>query len=187
MQGTIKRARKLMHQKTLKNKAPDWSLTEIVIKKAKELCKKYKVRQDLVLISLYLSHIVFDEKIKGKIQMNHERLSVGLAKRYLDKWKVDEADQKIILNAILAHHDKIKTESLEAEIVKNAEGFKFLTIRGCLIYLHVLGGRGLSYQDAVKQVLYKMNQKFSYLTLMECIKEAGKNKKDILKLFKRQL
>lgn len=184
MQEIIKKAKKLMYKQTLKNKAPDWQLTEMIIEKAKKLCKKYIVREDLVLISLYLSHVVFDQKIKGKIQMNHEELSAKLSKKYLDKWKVNEIDQRIILNAILAHHAKMKTASLEAEIVKNAEGFKFLTVEGCLIYLHVLGGRGLSYHGSVKQVLYKMNQKFSYLTLKECIKEARKNKVDIIKLFK---
>lgn len=182
MKKLVLRAQKLMHQQTLKNNAPDWQLTEIAIKKGEELCKKYKVRKDLVLASLYLAHVVFDEEIKGKIQMNHERLSVNFVKKYLNDWKIKLSDQNIILNAILAHHDKIKTESLEAEVVKNAEGFKFLTTKGCLMYLHVLGGRGLSYSDSVKQVLYKMNQKYSYLTLKDCVVEAKKNKKEIIKL-----
>lgn len=184
MQNIVIKAKDLMYKQTITNKAPDWQLTEIIIKKAKKLCNKYQVRKDLVLTSLYLAHIVFDETIKGKTQMNHEKLSAKLAKKYLDKWGVNRTDQNIILNAILAHHNKIKTKSLEAEIVKNAEGFKFLTVEGCLIYLHVLGARGFSYQDAIKQVIYKMNQKFSYLTMPECIKEAKKNKKIIMNILK---
>ena len=68
-------------------------------------------------------------------------------------------DKKVILNAIEAHHNAIKATSLVAEVVKNAECFKFVTVKGALIWLHELGLRGVSYEESVERVIEKMEQK----------------------------
>ena len=179
----VQLSKELMQKQTEKNKAPAWLLTEIAIRKGKELSKRYHVNEKLVLTSLYLAHTIFSPIWNGDIQKNHPNLSAKFVKEYLDKWNILEDNKKIILNAIEAHHGKIETESKIAEIVKNAEGFKFLTVEGSLIFLHELGKRGFSYEESVKMVLEKMNQKMKLLTLDECIHEADKNKIEILKLF----
>jgi len=70
-------------------------------------------------------------------------------------------------------------------VVKNAECFKFVTIKGSLIFLHDLGLRKIPFEEAVEKVIEKMNQKRRLLTLVECKKEAEKNCKEIVKLFKK--
>jgi len=176
-------SKELMQKQTQINKAPALLLTEIAIKKGKELSKKYDVDEKLVLISLYLAHTVFSPIWKGDIQKNHPKLSSDFVKKYLDEWNVDEDEQKIILNAIEAHHDKIPTKSKVAEVVKNAECFKFVTVEGSLIWLHELGIRQVPFEEAVDKVIQKMNQKKSLLTFGDCIKEAEENCNFILKLF----
>ncbi|MFH1977816.1 MAG: hypothetical protein ABIJ92_00630 [Candidatus Aenigmatarchaeota archaeon] len=179
----VKLSRDLAYEQCKKNDSPPWLLTEIAIRKGKELAKKYNVDEKLVLVSLYLSHTIFDNKTGNSMRENHPQLSADFSKKYLDEWKVDEKEKKIILNSIEAHHDKVPTESKIAEVVKNAECFKFVTIEGSLIWLHELGLRGFSYEDSVKYVLKKMNDKKKLLTLNDCIKEAEVTCKKIIELF----
>jgi hypothetical protein len=179
----VEESGKLMKQSTIQNDAPSWLLTEMVVEKGRELARKYEADEELVVASLYLAHIVFSKGLKDKIQQQHTKLSSRMAKTYLDKWKVPEEKQKIILNAIEAHHGDVLTESKEAEIMKNAECYKFITVKGCLILLHDLGRRGHSFEDAIKFVFFKLNQKLSYLTLDECKKDGEKNATEIKKIF----
>ncbi len=154
-----------MFLQTKKNGAPAWTLTEIAVDNGKRLAKKYKVDEKVVLVSLYLAHTIFSTKIKGRIQKNHESLSADFAKRYLKKWRVSEKEIDIIINSILCHHDRYKPTSLEAEVMKNAECFKFLTIQGAIVFIHHLGNRGLTLEEAVEFAKSKASQKLSYISL----------------------
>lgn len=179
----VENARELMYNSTQINKAPSWRLTEIAIEKGKELAKKYNEDESLILTSLYLAHTVFSPVWEGEIQKNHPMLSAEFSKKYLEEWGLSKEKQKIILNAIQAHHNKIKAETKIAEIVKNAECFKFVSIEGSLIWLHELGLRQVDYEEAKIKVIKKMEQKMELLTLDECLKEAEENCKQITKLF----
>ncbi len=184
MPDIVKLSRRLMRKQTKLNRAPAWLLTEIAIKKGRELAERYDVDRRLVLTSLYLAHTVFDPIWKGKIQKNHPTLSAAFAKTYLKTWGVPKEEQEIILNAIEAHHGKVPTKSKIAEVVKNAECFKFITIQGSLIYLHELGLRKVSFHEAVGKVIEKMEHKQRLLTLKDCIKEAKRNCADIRNLLR---
>ena len=179
-------SKNLMYKQTQENKAPAWLLTELAIEKGKELSKYYNVDERLVLTSLYLAHTVFSPVWKDEIQMNHPELSAKFVKKYLDDWNVSKDEQEIILNSIEAHHNKVQTKSKIAEVVKNAECAKFVTVQGSLIWLHELGLRQIPYDEAVDKVIKKMEQKRSLLTLDKCIDEAEKQCKEILKLFNKE-
>jgi hypothetical protein len=183
MKSIVAKARALMKNRTLINKAPAWALTEIAIEKGRQLSKLYKVNEDLVLAALYLAHIAFSTKFKGKIQQRHEEFSAKLAEKYLKQWKVSQSEIRIILNAIRAHHGKVPTESKVAEVVKNAECFKFLTVKGELILLHDMATRYMPFLEAVAFAKYKAKQKMGYITLKEVKPEAERNYKQILKIF----
>lgn len=183
MLDIVKLSRELMHNQTEINRAPAWRLTELAILKGKELAKKYNEDERLILTSLYLAHTVFSPIWKGEIQKNHPKLSAEFAKKYLDEWNVLENEQEIILNAIEAHHNHVGTKTRIAEIVKNAECFKFVTIEGSLIWLHELGLRQIDYDEAREKVIKKMEQKRALLTLEDCIKEADINCREIIKMF----
>lgn len=180
----IKLSEELMRKQTQINKAPAWLLTELAIKKGKELSKKHDVSERLVLTSLYLAHTVFSPIWKWDIQKDHPKLSSEFAKKYLDEWNIDKDEQEIILNAIEAHHNGVPSKSKIAEVVKNAECFKFVTVEGSLIWLHELGVRQVPFEEAVDKVIQKMNQKKSLLTFDDCIQEAEKNCNKILELLK---
>lgn len=180
----VKLSRELMCKQREKNNSPNGSLTEIAIRKGKELSKKYNVNEDIVLTSLYLSHSIFSPVWKGEVQKNHPKLSAEFVKPYLDEWDVSDEEKKIILNSIRAHHDKEISKTKTAEVVKNSECFKFVTVEGSLIWFHELGFRGASLEEAAEKVLEKMEQKRSLLTLSDCKIEADDNIKKIVELFK---
>lgn len=96
----VELSRELMYKQTQINKAPAWRLTELAIKKGRELAKKYNEDERIILTSLYLAHTVFSPIWAGEIQQNHPKLSAEFSKKYLEDWKVPENEQKIILNAI---------------------------------------------------------------------------------------
>ena len=66
--------------------------------------------------------------------------------------------------------------------MKDAEGFKFLTVKGALIYLHDLGVRKIPFEKAVQQVKYKAQQKLAYISLPDEKKVAERNYKTIVAL-----
>lgn len=171
-----------MFRQGKKNNAPAWELTEIAVAKGKQLARLYKVDEALVMASLYLAHTIFSDKLRDRIQKNHEKLSSNFVKKYLIKWKVPKGKQDIILNAIEAHHDKVLHKTKVAEVVKNAECFKFLTLKGALVCLHDFGRRGLPYDLAVSEVIRKMQQKLSYLSLPEQKREGKRNFDMIIKV-----
>lgn len=179
----VEQAKQLMYKQTQLNKAPAWRLTKLSIEKGKELAEKYNEDDRLILTSLYLAHTIFSPIWADEIQKNHPKLSAEFSEKYLEKWGVPKREQKIILNSIQAHHNNVKAETKIAEIVKNAECFKFVTVEGSLIWLHELGLRQIDYDEARDKVIKKMEQKRSLLTLEDCIKEAEINCKQIMKLF----
>lgn len=183
MKDKIVLAKELMYQQTQINKAPAWKLTELAVEKGKELAKKYGEDEMLIVVSLYLAHTVFSRVWMGEVQQKHPFLSAEFVQKFLMHWEIPKEKQKIILNAIEAHHGDVKTETKVAEIVKNAECFKFVTVEGALIWLHELGIRQIPYEEACDKVLKKMEQKRKLLTLEECIVEAEKNCLEIRKLF----
>lgn len=177
---TIIAAKKLMKDQTKKNGAPVWRLTEIAVDRGRKLAKKYGAIEDLVVISLYLAHTVFSKDIGGEIQQNHMFLSADFADNFLASRGLPINERNKVKNAIQAHHGQIEAESLEAEIVKNAEGFKFLSLEGAKEFLLDLQARGMNKEQAKKELIRKMKQKFGYLTLSDCISEARLNMDKIL-------
>ena len=173
----------LMLKQTKKNKAPAWVLTEHVVRYGKKVAPRYGVDPDLVVACLYLAHTRFSPIWEGYVQRNHERLSSQYVLPYLKKWQVAPKDISLLQNAIEAHHDHVRGTSKLAEVMKNAECMKFVTVDGVLYYFHDLGKRGWAPELSARRVLAKMNQKLGYLTLPDCISIAKKNRREIEKLF----
>lgn len=184
----IVKARELMKEKTEENKAPSWILTELAQKVGKELAKEFNVDVNIVLLTLYLQHLIFNPIIGGEIQKNHPNLSANYVEdnNLLEKWNIPIEDRLIILEAIRVHHNKEMNSNLIIEVIKNTECQKFVTVEGALIWLHELGLRGFDYEKSKELVFYKMNQKKELLTLEKCI-ERGKNScKKITEMFESE-
>lgn len=183
--NAINEAKELMYNQTIKNGAPSWLLTMLAVKVGKELAEEYDVDENIVVLTLYLQHLVFDPVTKGEIQKNHPELSATFVEnnKLLEKWNITENERNIVLEAIRSHHKKEKSKNLIVEVIKNAECQKFITIEGALIWLHELGLRGYDFEKAKELVFYKMEQKKSLLTLDKCINKGKIDCENIINMF----
>ncbi len=172
MTDLIENARVLMYQKTLENGAPVWELTETAVAKGRELSKKYGVDAETVVVALYLAHICFDKEVGGEVQKNHPELSASMAENYLEQWGCPRDKSTEILQSIRDHHKSGKAETLAAEVMKNAECYKFITWDKLRLYYEDLLSRGYSKEQFIAYVQRKFEQKKAVLTFPECVKDA---------------
>lgn len=181
----IEEAKMLMKQKTMENKSPSWLLTELAQRIGKELAQEFDVDVNIVLLTLYLQHLVFNKIIGGDIQKNHPNLSANyvIDNQLLERWNIPLEDRDIIIEAIRAHHNKEINSNLTVEVIKNAECQKFVTVEGALIWLHELALRDFDYEKSKELVFYKMNQKKDLLTLEKCINRGNQSCKEIEEMF----
>ena len=182
MKKIVENAKKLMEIQLEKNKAPNIYLIDIAIKKWVELAKIYWENEDIIVISIYLSHTIFNQDWDGAVQKNHQSLSAEFVNDYLDKWGVEKESKKIIMWAIKNHHNTYSNNTIE-EIVRNAECFKFVSLEWALIRFYELWARWVEIKEWISKVFYKMKQKQSLLSLKECINEAEIEIKKIEELF----
>lgn len=161
----VTQARDYMYQCTQTNLAPAWELTEIAIEYGKIIAPMYDVDTDKVLVALYLAHCVFSNQRGSEIMSSHTTLSADQARIRLNEHHIDQAKIDDICEAIRLHHTTEHSGNIFYEVVKNAEWFKFLTLKGMIAFFHNLGQRGLSYQEAQEYALHKLDKKLHYLTL----------------------
>jgi hypothetical protein len=163
-----------MRRSTIKNGAPVWELTITAVQKGRELAIARGADPEVVVLALYLAHIRFSNVVGDEIQVNHPDLSAESARKYLERWKVSVEKRELVLESIRAHHRPGKPDSLEAEVMKNAECYKFITWDKLKLYYNDLLKRGYTKEKAVELVRLKFEQKKAILTFSECTNDAEK-------------
>jgi len=161
-----------MRHQTRINGAPVWNLTKTAVIKGRELAELYNVDPEIVELSLWLAHICFSDKVGDEIQKNHTKLSAELAKKYLREWGYPEEKTDFVCESILNHHQDRPSNSKVAEVMKNAECYKFISWPKLRLYYEDLLRRGYSLAEADSLARLKFDQKKSILTFPECIADA---------------
>jgi len=90
---------------------------------------------------------------------------------------VEEPFYSTLINCVAAHHGAIPFESLESEIVANADCYRFIHPRGVMSFHATVIKRGNEHDDALKAVEAKLDEKHGILSL-----EAAKE--DLLEYYK---
>jgi hypothetical protein len=137
-QTLVNQARDYMVKCTQANLAPAWELTEIAIHYGKIIAPIYDVDTNKVLVTLYLAHCIFSNVRNSEIMKSHTTLSADQARIRLTERQVNQQDIDDICEAIRLHHTTEHSGNIFYEVVKNAEGFKFLTLKGMMIFIHHL-------------------------------------------------
>lgn len=166
-------AQNLMRIKTEENGAPFWDLTVTAVTKGRELAELYNVDSEVVELALWLAHICFSNVVGDEIQKNHTKLSADLAKQYLAVWGYPEDKAQIVYESILGHHSQGVGATKVAEVMKNAECYKFISWPKLKLYYEDLLTRGYEAKEAEKLVRLKFEQKEAILTFTECIADAN--------------
>lgn len=137
----------------------------IANQKAEELAVALGANVDLAKCGTALMDIKLGEAFKTGVQPKHVQMSAEYAKEILEKLQVDAKTTDILLNCILAHHGQIPYKSLEAEIVANADAYRFISERGVFTTYKFALDMGKNHNEALDFVQFKLDEKFKSLSL----------------------
>jgi hypothetical protein len=178
MQELISAARILAISEIEKYGAPPLPNFEIANKQGQILAEQFNVDKDIVMLGTLLMDLKLGECLKeGKIDEHIDR-SVTAADEFLTKHHVPEEKKGKILNCVACHHATRPFACKEAEIVANADCYKFLHPYGIFVYFMILGERGSDPKKTLEQVEFKIDEKWNALTLDSCKKELEHNYKE---------
>ncbi len=168
----VKAAEKLDQEERKKGNSPPEILQEILIGYTKKISRKLKADENLALVGAYLMDIKIGQAIKEKRVEEHVEMSLKAAKQFLKKFNLTKEVWGKIENIIKAHHGTVPYKCLEAEIVANADCFKFLHPKGAMFFFTNLGERGREFSESLKYFEYKVEEKQKTISLDICKKEA---------------
>lgn len=127
-----------------------------------------KIGGDLTVVKLgvYLMDYKLGEAIEKGVLKEHVRMSADAANDLLSRLGVESELKERILDCILSHHGKDKYDSIEAEIVANADCYRFIHPRGLLnSMLSNSRKEGESFEGLLNHAEVKMDEKYSVLSL----------------------
>lgn len=159
---------------------PDRVLYDLPNTHGERLADEMGADIDILRIGTRLMDIKLGEAAKlGKIE-EHVKMSVEAAKKFLDDFDINEEVRDKIINCVEAHHGG-PYRCIEAEVCANADCYKFLDLKGFMLFFHVLS-KNMDFEKALKQTESKANEKYSILSLDICKKELEDNYRIITKL-----
>ena len=184
MNNIIKVVEEFSLQEIEKNGSPLLDHFLIANAEGQRLVQQVSGDGDVVLLGTMLMDCKLGECIKeGKLK-EHVQRSSQAGKKLLEEYNVDQETIRKVLNCIEAHHKDVPFTCKEAEIVANADCYRFLTPRGIFAYIKMLEKRYASLDEALHQVELKMDEKWNILSLPLCKKELEKNYKMFKQLIK---
>lgn len=135
------------------------------LEKGIELAKRLKADVDLVRAGIALMDIKLGQAAKEGNQAQHVKYCVEYSDKILKELKVEEPYFSILINCVAAHHGAIPFDSLEAEIVANADCYRFIHPRGVMSFHATVVKRGNEHDAALKAVEAKLDEKHNILSL----------------------
>jgi len=178
----VKAAEKFDREERKKGNSPPEILQELLIEYTKKICRKLKADEDLALVGAYLMDIKIGQAIRERKVEEHVEMSLKAAKKFVKKFNLPKETWDKIKNIIRAHHGTVPYKCLEAEIVANADCFKFLHPKGAMFFLTNLGERGREFSESLKYFENKVEEKQKTISLGVCRKEAKEYYKLLRKL-----
>jgi hypothetical protein len=169
----IKAAEKFVLKEIKKYSSPIFLHWEIANKKRIELSKKLKADEELVRIGTMLMDVKIGQALKEKRLQNHVRMSVAATKDFLEKFSLSKEREERIINCTAAHHGTIPYICLEAEICANTDCFRFLSPRGFIGFLLLLGKEGMGFKKVLVYTEKKLEEKYEIISLDVCKEEAN--------------
>lgn len=138
---------------------------ELSLVKGIELAKKLNADANLVQAGVALMDIKLGQAAKEGHQPEHVKYCVEYAEKLLTELGIDEPYYSNLVNCVAAHHGAIPFTSLEAEIVANADCYRFIHPRGVMSFHATVVKRGNEHDAALKAVEAKLDEKYGILSL----------------------
>lgn len=156
---------------------------DLSLEKGVELANKLHADVNLVRAGIALMDIKLGQAAAEKQQAQHVEISVNFAKKILNEFKVEEPYYSKLINCVAAHHGAVPFDSLESEIVANADCYRFIHPRGVMSFHATVIKRGNEHNNALNAVEAKLDEKYRILSL----DEAKKDLSTYYKMFKEIL
>jgi|SRR3989344_9294147 len=183
MKSIIEKANKLAIKEIEKYGAPSIWNFRITNRQGQILAEKYKADKNIVLLGTLLIDLKLGQALKENTIKQHIKMSTDTARKFLEKEKVSKETLEKVIHCIEAHHGNIPYQSREAEIVANADCYRFLTLRGSLMFLvDLVKKERESFDNALNYIEEKADEKWKIVSLPEVKKELKPNYKLIKEL-----
>ncbi len=184
-QELIKYADKFNRDELEKYKYDLEPMYDIALKEGKRLAKLYNVNELVVIIAIALSDAKLPEAVRLGTPKEHIRMGLDAATQILNEVTDMSDEMKTnILKCIEEHHGKEVYFSKESEVVANADCYKFLSPKGIITYISILGRRLNDFEKEWDQLEMKMDEKFNHISLAiakEELTDSYTNFKEYLK------
>lgn len=144
---------------------------DISIKNGIKLAKQLNADVELVKCGIALMDIKLGEAATEGKQPQHTQISKEYAEKVLTELKVDEQTKAVLLNCVAAHHGKVPFETLEAQIVANADCYRFICPQGVFEAFAIYTRSGLDHNKALEMTEMKLDEKFEILSLKSAKEE----------------
>ena|SRR5665811_153052 len=148
----------------------------------KKLAKELGANIEIVEVGTLLMDCMLGQALKKERPKEHVQMSLDKTNELLDKSSLSEEEKENIRHCVLEHHGVNKFYSLESEICCNADCYKFVSIKGFSLALRYT--RDMSFNDLVKLLDYKADEKWNALSLDVVKKELAPQHKVILEMLK---
>ncbi|MBU1201345.1 MAG: hypothetical protein KJ583_00690 [Nanoarchaeota archaeon] len=181
----ISKAKKWEYEEIKKNKTELFELFSMTNEVGQLLAEKLKADKDIVMLGTLLMDIKLSECIRLNKVGKHIEMSYEASEKFLDKQKISGDAKEKILNCVEAHHRTKEFTCIEAEVCANADCYKFIHPRGVFSYFKLLGKRLDKFDEVLKQVEQKMDEKHKILSLDVCKEELEGYYATFKELFKR--
>ena len=185
MKEIIAKAKEWALEEIRKNGTPAAGHFEISNLKGQELAKKLNADKEIVMLGTILMDIKLGECLKEGKLPEHITRGVEAARKFLASYNLDKKTTEKIINSITAHHGTVKYTCKEAEICANADCYRFLNSKGFFIYCNLLGKRTDDLIEYLKQLEYKVEEKWKVLSLDLCKEELEPHYKIIKEIIKK--
>jgi hypothetical protein len=172
-------AKKLAETETGKDIRPLYDLANNI---GQILAEKLGANKEIVMLGTLFMDLKRTQAVKENRLKDHTNMSLSATKEFLKKYNIDKVMLGKIYNCIEAHHGDVPFKHLEAEIVANADCYKFLSPKGFIIFISLLGQRDMKFNELLSYTEEKIEEKWKILSLYECKNELEEHYYYIKKL-----
>lgn len=176
---TVEKAKQLAYSDSIENGVPSLFQIDYAVEVAVRLSGIVEADANIVHVGAYLMDCALGVAYKQRRLADHINMSHKKAKEFLGSFKdITQSEKESILGCVLEHHGMTQFSSLEAEVVCNADCYKFLSVKG------VIGGiahmRDMEVEQLIQIFKAKADEKWGALSLDVC-KEELKDQYDSVK------
>lgn len=135
------------------------------------LAEKLNANKDIVMLGTLFMDLKRNQAVKENRLQDHTKMSLDAGMEFLAQFNIDKEIMDKIPNCIEAHHGDIPYKCIEAEIVANADCYKFLHPKGFIQFIGILSKRTDDFAKNLNDIDSKLDEKWKILSLDICKKE----------------